>query len=907
MLRRGIFSLLFFLLLIDVLPVYAHANLNRSEPNANQRLDESPQEIRLWFTEPLEAQFSKIELYDSQGKKLSLQASKVDEADPGQLILPVENLPEDVYTVAWQVVSQTDGHLTQGSFPFSLGMVSGQAQSISVALSDSIPIPSAVIRWINLVSLALLVGSVAFRVFVWYPAVPKEGYPLVDYRMRLVIWFGWIAAGIASLLVLWLQSSIISGDVLAIITATRFGQLLLMRWGLWLVFGIVLWRAPRPYFSTHIILFVLAALILLTQSLFSHASGASDNNASIVADWMHLLAMGTWVGGLLQLFIVIAPIRKSLPHLSFIVVHFSNMARVSVMILTITGVYAAWLHIGSLEAMLTTSYGQAMLVKLLLFMPLLLIGAINLLLTSRGLRAGQSVWSGRLRLLVFTEIIFTIAILAAVGVMTAIAPARLTMSERQASATQEMKNSFFEMSIIDGMMIHFSIEPGIVGENQFYVELYDETTGAPINDASLIRLRFEAETQNLGESELRPVFDGDGYYVISGSNMSVPDTWRVRMMIQRPDEFDTVIDFEPTIITPTQIQAPVTDLSPSLDLRGLILVLTGGAGMIGSVLALMWTQRIGFNRQIILMVIFLFGSALIFANGLALLKPDLRVQALDEAEISPDMPKSIVTTSSIKYPFVVLADGRVLHFVEDMWQELEIPAPANDIYLQDANRMWIATDKGTYQYSDSSWQLLDSTPVQTLSMTHGYLFALGEGKIFRISAGGIEQDERILELPEGDNPAQQFVMLGNHTHVLLNGNDAFVTSSLGLGWQALNAPAPIDTVAIAQDGNLLAISADALLMWNWANQSWGNSISLPEHQQIFGVEVFNGKIYLLVDGAVYTLEGRTWRAMSVNDSANISDIAFQYPATLWLLDSKNQQLFFSTTGTEWESLGLTID
>ena len=98
----------------------------------------------------------------------------------------------------------------------------------------------------------------------------------------------------------------------------------------------------------------------------------------------------------------------------------------------------------------------------------------------------------------------------------------------------------------DEMQIHFTAMPGWVGNSTFTIQLVDED-GAPVTDASLIRMRFEHLTQNLGESELQIRSEGvaqDGIYSTEGANLSAAGDWRVRMTVQRPDEFDSVADLE---------------------------------------------------------------------------------------------------------------------------------------------------------------------------------------------------------------------------------------------------------------------------------------------------------------------------------------------------------------------------
>ena len=110
--------------------------------------------------------------------------------------------------------------------------------------------------------------------------------------------------------------------------------------------------------------------------------------------------------------------------------------------------------------------------------------------------------------------------------------------------------------------------------------------GEPITDASLIRLRFEHQTEDLGKSELRitpndhPDQKQGGVYHIKGSNLSAPGAWKVRLTIERPDQYDTVVDFAPTVAAQPQASpAPVVADQP-IPQRIPILVLTGTAALL---------------------------------------------------------------------------------------------------------------------------------------------------------------------------------------------------------------------------------------------------------------------------------------------------------------------------------------
>lgn len=632
--RFGTLAALLLLLLGSIPQVLAHANLLRSDPPANAGLETSPPEIRLWFTETLEPEFSRFTLRDSSGALVSTPLSFVDPDDATQLVMNPGALADDIYTVTWRVLS-TDGHATEGSFAFGVG-VSITSPAASAAIDETIPVISAVIRWLNLLSLSLVVGGVAFRLLVWQPAVfdaPAD----VERRMRLAIGIGWLMLGLATVLMLLLQASIATGTSLAqaatdpalgtLLFNARYGQIWLARAGLWLVLGVVLWRSRNRRVYEWLAL-AIGAGILLTASLYSHASAApQDTLAAVAGNWLHLTANALWLGGLFQLLLIIVVLVRrnreaSVPVLANVVAYFSNYARIAVVALILSGVYSAWLQVGSVDALISTVYGRALLVKLALLLPLLLIAGVNLLATQRQLRHGRWVWAGRLRRLVMLELVLGIGILGAVGVMTAIMPARTVVAIREAAAAVPDVTPFFEMQTDESLMAHLEIVPNTVGENQFIISLYT-LEGIHVTDASLIRLRFDHLQENVGQSELRPVLEDDGIYVAEGANLSIPGEWRVRMTVQRPGQFDSVLDFHPVVMA--SAPAPVIDTSIPLDSRAAAAGLAGITLLVAGNLALVVEHKRHGLRQGLLAsmtcgvgLVFLVtaGAALVSSGGL---------------------------------------------------------------------------------------------------------------------------------------------------------------------------------------------------------------------------------------------------------------------------------------------------
>ena len=64
------FAIIGFLTLACSPRVHAHALLDHSEPMAGQALATSPEELRMWFTQPVKAALSTIEVFDVEGKQV---------------------------------------------------------------------------------------------------------------------------------------------------------------------------------------------------------------------------------------------------------------------------------------------------------------------------------------------------------------------------------------------------------------------------------------------------------------------------------------------------------------------------------------------------------------------------------------------------------------------------------------------------------------------------------------------------------------------------------------------------------------------------------------------------------------------------------------------------------------------
>lgn len=139
-------------------------------------------------------------------------------------------------------------------------------------------------------------------------------------------------------------------------------------------------RRPGWLFATPVAL-ALAAFPGLT----GHAAGVEDaGGLALFFDALHVTAAGAWIGGLAVVLHASRGGADGHGTLEHLVPTFSTVAIVAVSLLVLTGTYAGWLHVAGLGALLTTSYGRTLLVKLALVAVVAGLGARNFrLLTPR--------------------------------------------------------------------------------------------------------------------------------------------------------------------------------------------------------------------------------------------------------------------------------------------------------------------------------------------------------------------------------------------------------------------------------------------------------------------------------------------------------------------------------------------
>jgi copper transport protein len=492
--------------------VLGHSQLVTSAPAAGEVVATSPAELRLVFSEPIEPTYTRLDLIGPDGATVAASIGAPDPADRYTLIAPLPALADGVYTVNWRALSAADGHTTSGFFTFGVGDVRPPAQGGSpTVVGGSIHAGhDATTAFLETESrivgdLGILLAS-GLPIIAW--AVLRD--PLSVGTAKVVAGALALAAvGAGGLLVL--GGSQIGSDPVAYATEARTGQILLARTFLGAVVAVVIWLAApvRPRFGLVVgSLAGLAGLILLAIS--SHAAGYGSP-APVVAIAVHLMAVATWLSGLLVvawLAVTGAPPGRTLPTF---VPRFSALALVSVGLIGLTGVYADWVHARTL-ASLDTPYSTTLVAKTGLALAAFALGGLNYL---SGGRKGDR----RFRPRVAAEAGLALTVLVAAGVLASGSP---PAGELPVAIAPTASSTAFA-----GPAPVLELAPGRPGPTRFLVTL----------DAAAAHETVELQLQRLDQSgesrlELAPLASGDRQFAAAGGFLPTGSHWDASVVLR---------------------------------------------------------------------------------------------------------------------------------------------------------------------------------------------------------------------------------------------------------------------------------------------------------------------------------------------------------------------------------------
>jgi copper transport protein len=132
-----------------------------------------------------------------------------------------------------------------------------------------------------------------------------------------------------------------------------------------------------------IALLACVGAVAVGQAMGGHAAAATNLNTAIALDALHLLAAGAWIGGIAAIAAAALPSLTPLhgdlrgPGAVLLPRLFSPLALSGASVLLLSGAYEAYLRLGTFAALVQSSYGRTLLIKVALVAVTALLGALN--------------------------------------------------------------------------------------------------------------------------------------------------------------------------------------------------------------------------------------------------------------------------------------------------------------------------------------------------------------------------------------------------------------------------------------------------------------------------------------------------------------------------------------------------
>jgi copper transport protein len=563
----------------------AHAQLLGTSPLSGSTVKAQPKEVIFKFGEPIGGDLGAVRVYNARGQEvddLKVSHSEGNSHWMGVGLKP--QLPDGTYTGTYRVIS-ADTHIVYGGLVFSIGHA-GAAPKFTVAgligkneSGEVTKVAFGVVRTLNYLTLALMVGGLAFLFFAWTPALAaaageKDRWSAAarTFASRLrrlfavAIVLGVIVSGLGLLLQgasaagvsLWssLKSSIVEDTL-----NSRFGTV----WGLravdWLLLGGLLLAAramgrdaipllresqedeaakltPR---APRLILVALAlggAYLAITPALAGHAAIEHPIAVFFPSDVLHVLAGSVWVGGIACLLIALPGATRRLQGgersrlLLATLARFSPIALGSVVVIAVTGVIQAYIDVRSFHGLFHTTYGVLIIVKVILLSSLIGLGWVNrervIPALGRIVGNGQSPGGigGLARRTMRGEFVLMMCVFGVTAALISYAP-----------PIDAATGPFSTTTTIGSAELEMTLEPAKVGLNTIHIYLISAKDGTQFTATKELMVSARLPSKGIGPLPLKAIPAGPGHYVLNSAVLSPGGTWDIEVM-DRVSEFE---------------------------------------------------------------------------------------------------------------------------------------------------------------------------------------------------------------------------------------------------------------------------------------------------------------------------------------------------------------------------------
>ena len=401
----------------------AHARLLGSTPANGAVLAHAPRQVTIHFSDTVVPATGAAAIRNGDGSVLAGS----ERTSGTTAVVPLrQGLEDGDYTVRWRVLSD-DGHLLEGVLAFAVGEGRAPPTAQLPLLGSGPRWGFALARWLFLLGTLLAFGAVAFRAVAFRALPGPGGRPELEGPTFVTLSTAFAIA--------------LAGAGLSLVAVpealdTRFGKAAVAGIVVAAV-GVALAEVARSVQRWPLAAAPAAIALVAVATAGSHALDPGRLRALAVAvDLVHIGAAGIWIGGLVQLALVLPRLDRD--DRGPLLRRFAVLAAAAVATVAATGIGRAAFGLDSVHQAWDTGYGRALLVKTGLLAAALAAGALaRRRLGGGGSHRGQATPPrARVRLALGAELLILAAIVATVAVLGDLRPGRSTGGDSPALAAR---------------------------------------------------------------------------------------------------------------------------------------------------------------------------------------------------------------------------------------------------------------------------------------------------------------------------------------------------------------------------------------------------------------------------------------------------------------------------------------
>ena len=539
---------------ISTIPfVSAHPFTEETIPNLTSNAPVGTTEVIVFFSEPVDINFSELKVFDANGDQIDNKDTKYHEGELS-LIVTTPPLEDGVFTVSTKVLSKVDGHLVPDAFLFAIGnVVIDPSLFDKEKPSELIYLPEAGARFPGLVGQTIVLGAVIASLIIWgtqnKQSIKEELEKIESFHHGKFMSITGIGLGlvfVSDILMIVVQTIRLETSPLLAIQ-TDFGNIWVIRMVITIILlGIWFWLDRKKNLSkkNQIPMLVASLVLIATTSLIGHGA-ASGEMPALVLDYIHNLVAAIWIGGIFYFAFTLLPVfshlkESSREKLSLVMIpRFSIAFIIAIGIVVITGPILMWFIESDIGLITESTYGQLIILKIVIASIMISLGGFFQFKVQRNaeknFKSGKISVHKKLKKILKADVVLGVIILGVVALLT---NGTLPAGEIQKVDAQEIVYGFRTIEFIENTKFDINISPFSSGANTILVKISD-FEGKPLQDSNQLKVKLSNPSKNISpievpmeiikQSEDRPTeFQGELTFGFSGE-------WLVEIESQRTE------------------------------------------------------------------------------------------------------------------------------------------------------------------------------------------------------------------------------------------------------------------------------------------------------------------------------------------------------------------------------------